>query len=205
MKTFVKICGICSREDLEQISALGPDAVGFVFWSRSSRHMEPEAVGRWNTPASIRRVGVFVDPTEEELYAAWLSARLDVLQVHRVSEDWQVNRARFPGAEFWNAVSPDECALDQHRFDFDRLLLDSYDPNTVGGTGKVCDWSRAAELVEESVRPVLLAGGLTAENVGDAIRTVGPWGVDVSSKVQVEPRQKDLVKVAAFIDAVRSA
>lgn len=189
---------------MEQISTLKPDALGFVLWPKSKRFVEPELVGTWATSPTIKRVGVFVNPSEADLLHACTAARLDVVQVHRVATNWQVDRARFAGVEFWNALTPGEdCFSLASGFLFDRELLDSYDPQTVGGTGRTCDWSLAAELVRKATHPVLLAGGLTPENVSEAIRLVRPWGVDVSSGVEIEPGRKDIEKVKQFIGQCR--
>ena len=203
MGLFIKICGICSKGDLEQISALKPDAIGFVQWSKSKRHVDPEIVGQWETPAGMKRVGVFVAPTEAELEYAAQTARLDVLQIHRVSSGWKIDREKFQGLEIWSALAPDELYFSESGFKFDRYLLDSYDPQTVGGTGQTCDWSKAKSLVHSLETPILLAGGLTPANVAEAIQSVHPWGVDVSSGVEIEPGVKDMAKVAAFITACR--
>ncbi len=205
MAVFVKICGICSGSDLGQISAFQPDAIGFIQWVKSKRYVDPETVGQWETPAGIKRVGVFVDPSEEELKQAAKTARLDVLQVHRVSNDWELDRAIVPDLEIWHALNPGDFKFQVSSFKFDRLLLDSYDPKTVGGTGQTCDWSQAREMVQFLEMPVLLAGGLTPDNVAVAIKTVGPWGVDVSSGVEIEPGVKDIAKVEAFITACRAS
>jgi len=204
MGIFVKICGICSRSDLGQISAFKPDAIGFIQWPESKRYIDPETVGQWETPAGIRRVGVFVAPTEAELAHAAQHARLDVLQVHRVSSGWKLDRSLFQGLEVWRALNPDELYFSESHFQFDRYLLDSYDPKTVGGTGQTCDWGKARSLVQSLQAPILLAGGLTPENVAEAIRLVHPWGVDVSSGVETGPGVKDLAKVEAFIAACRT-
>jgi phosphoribosylanthranilate isomerase len=203
MDVFVKICGICSEGDLGQISALKPDAIGFIQWPKSKRYIDPATVGQWETPEGIRRVGVFVCPTEAELAHAAQHARLDVLQIHRAPDHWNMDRDFFRGLEVWRALSPDELYFSESNFPYDRYLLDSYDPVTVGGTGETCDWEKAKPLVKSVKRPVLLAGGLTPENVAEAIRQVKPWGVDVSSGVEVEPGVKDIAKVAAFIAACR--
>ncbi|MEN7973037.1 MAG: phosphoribosylanthranilate isomerase [Verrucomicrobiota bacterium] len=205
MTPFVKICGICSRSDLGQISAFQPDALGFVQWSKSKRYVDPETVGQWETPEGIKRVGVFVAPTEAELAHAAQHARLDVLQVHRVSSGWKVDRNLFQGLEIWRALKPDELYFDESGFGYDRYLLDSFDPKTVGGTGQVCDWGKAKSLVKSLETPILLAGGLTPGNVAEAIGQVRPWGVDVSSGVEIEPGVKDIAKVEAFIAACRGA
>ena len=205
MAVFVKICGICSRSDLGQISALGPDALGFIQWPKSKRYVDPETVGQWETPAGIQRVGVFVDPSEDELKQAAITARLDVLQVHRVSNEWRIDRDNFQGLEFWRALNPGDFKIQDSRFKFDRLLLDSYDPETIGGTGKTCDWNQARAMVQSLHTPILLAGGLTPLNVADAIKAVNPWGVDVSSGVETQPGVKDIAKAEAFIAACRTS
>lgn len=204
MALFVKICGICSRSDLEQISAFSPDAIGFVQWPKSKRHIDPAIVGQWETPANIQRVGVFVDPSEDELKHAAEIARLDILQLHCVPNDWQIDRDHFPDLKIWRALNPDHFKLQVSAFKFDRLLLDSYDPETIGGTGKTCDWNQAREIVQSLETPVLLAGGLTPGNVAEAVQAVAPWGVDVSSGVEIEPGVKDIAKVAAFIATCRT-
>jgi len=205
MAIFVKICGICSRSDLGQISALGPDALGFIQWTKSKRYIDPVTVGQWETPSGIRRVGVFVDPSEDELKYAVATARFDVLQVHRVSNEWIIDRDNFHGLELWRALNPGDFKFQVSSFKFDRLLLDSFDPETIGGTGKSCDWNQAREIVHSHDTPVLLAGGLTPGNVAEAIKMVSPWGVDVSSGVEIEPSVKDLAKVEAFIAACRTS
>ncbi len=204
MDRFVKICGICSEGDLGQISALKPDAIGFVQWPKSKRHVDPEIVGQWQTPAGIKRVGVFVNPTEAELTHAAQTARLDVLQIHRASNNWTIDRSRFQGLEIWSALAPEDFRFQVSDFKFHRYLLDSYDPKTIGGTGQTCDWSKAKSLVQSLKTPILLAGGLTPENVAEAIQAVQPWGVDVSSGVEIEPGVKEIDKVAAFIAACRN-
>lgn len=203
MAVFVKICGICSKSDLEQISALGPDALGFVFWKRSTRYVDPLVVGTWETPVGIKRVGVFVNPSQKELQHAVELAKLDVIQVHRVPYGWTVDKAEFAEQEIWQAVNADEWNVLQGAFSADRILMDSYDPVTIGGTGKTCDWNQAREWVEQLDTPILLAGGLTPENVEQAIEQVHPWGVDISSGVEWAPGRKNIEKVSAFITACR--
>lgn len=203
MQPFVKICGICSGVQLEQISALGPHAVGFNHWKQSKRYIPPERVGEWETPEGMLRVGVFVSPTESELAYAAQYGRLDVLQVHRVHEGWSLDRELFKGLEVWHALTPDELYHEESYFPYDRYLLDAYDPVTVGGTGRTCDWEKAQLLVRALKTPVLLAGGLTPDNVASAIRQVAPWGVDVSSGVESEPGVKDLALVKAFMAACK--
>ena len=209
MSVFVKICGICSRNDLEQICALGPDAVGFIFWPRAKRYVRPEQVASWmkSVPEQIKKVGVFVEPPPAEVETVAIACRLDVIQIHLISNDWKMERPLFRGLETWlsprmgegvgrnilNAVDPEPSVL----------LADSFDPKMIGGTGKLSSWERAITLKTEIGKPVMLAGGLGPENVRDAIAAVDPWGVDVSSGVEKEPGVKDLRKVKQFIEKVR--
>ena len=116
-----------------------------------------------------------------------------------------MDRELFRGLEIWRALSPDELYHSESGFSFDRFLLDSYDAKTVGGTGKTCDWNKARMLVQAIEKPVLLAGGLSSDNVAEAIATVRPWGVDVSSGVEAEPGVKNIKQVEAFIAAARKA
>ena len=204
MGLFTKICGISSKEDLEQIVNLAPDAVGFIQWSKSSRYVEPKTIGDWDTPEGMRRVGVFVSPNERELAHAIQYARFDTVQVHRIPENWYADRDFFVGIEFWNAMQPEELYFIESYFNFDRYVLDSYNPDTVGGTGKTCDWDKAAQLTKAIKKPILLAGGLNPENVTEAILTVNPDGVDVSSGVESSPGKKDIKKIESFLSKVRN-
>ena len=94
MSAFVKICGICSRKDLEQICALGPDAIGFIFWPKSKRYVRPEQVSPWLTavPEGIKKVGVFVEPKADEVEEVARECRLDVVQIHLTSNDWKIEK-----------------------------------------------------------------------------------------------------------------
>lgn len=209
MSVFIKICGICSRADLEQICALEPDAVGFVFWSESKRYVRPEQVARWIgcIPESIQKVGVFVEPSAEEVEMIARECQLDVTQIHLISNDWKMNRPLFQGLETWLSPKMDEEAfgdlLSAVSPEPSVLLADSFDPNTIGGTGKLGRWDRAIAMKQASGKPVMLAGGLNSYNVAEAIATVQPWGVDVSSGVEKVPGGKDIRKVKKFIAAVR--
>jgi phosphoribosylanthranilate isomerase len=209
MSVFVKICGICSRQDLEQVCALSPDAIGFVFWSRSPRYVRPEQASGWlnSIPEQIKKVGVFVEPAAAEVEAIAAACRLDAVQMHLTSNDWKADRPLFHGLEIWlaprmsgefpatllSAVSPEPAVL----------LADSFDPDTVGGTGKLLSPESALLMKKTFRKPLLLAGGLTPENVREAMAAVQPWGVDVSSGVEREPGVKDIRKVELFIESAR--
>jgi phosphoribosylanthranilate isomerase len=209
MRTFVKICGICSRDDLEQICALDPDAIGFVFWPKSKRYVRPAQIKSWlpYIPSTVKKVGVFVEPDPDEVEEIARECQLDVVQIHLTSNEWKMERPIFEGLEVWisprmeenlssdvlSATNPEPAAL----------LADSFDPNTIGGTGTVGNWDCAIAMKENLGKPLILAGGLTSENVSEAVAMVCPWGVDVSSGVEKEPGVKDIQKVREFISAAR--
>ena len=211
MGVFIKICGICSRSDLEQICALGPDAIGFIFWPKSKRYVRPQQVAQWlsSVPDGIKKVGVFVEPTAEEVEAVARECQLDVIQIHQTSNDWKIDRPLFQGLETWlspkmeQGVTP--AVLQAVIPEPSVLLADSFDPQTIGGTGSVGNWEAAAQMKQTLGKPLMLAGGLNPDNVAEAIETVQPWGVDVSSGVEKVPGVKNLRKVKKFIAAVRSA
>ncbi len=208
MNPFVKICGICSRPDLEQICALGPDAIGFVFWQKSKRYVRPEQVAHWldAIPETIKKVGVFVEPTADEVEAVARTCQLDVIQIHVISKAWKIDRPLFQGLELWLAPKMDtgvfSAVLGAVEPEPTVLLADSFDPKKIGGTGELGNWDAAIEM-KKLGKPLLLAGGLSPDNIAEAIAAVQPWGVDVSSGVEKEPGIKDRRKVKNFLAAVR--
>ena len=205
MSLFVKICGICSRSDLEQICALGPDAIGFVFWPESKRYVRPEQVAHWleTIPETIKKVGVFVEPIADEAEAVARVCQLDVIQIHTTSNAWKIDRPLFQGLETWLASKMDAgVTLDAVNPEPTVLLADSFDSKKIGGTGTLSNWGAAVEL-KKLGKPILLAGGLNSDNVAKAIAAVQPWGVDVSSGVEKEPGVKDIRKVKKFLAGVR--
>lgn len=208
MPTFVKICGLTSRADVEAVAALRPDAVGFVFWPRSKRCVAPQEVADWAkaVPAPILKVGVFVDESPDDIRRIVETAGLDVVQFHRF-QGLDKSADIFPilGKTVWQVVRLGRGEAEPAGpAGVDAFLLDSYSAESPGGTGQAVDWSAARAFVERSPKPVLLAGGLTPENVADAIRQVRPWGVDVSTGVEQRPGRKDLRLVEEFIERCRS-
>lgn len=210
----VKICGLTRIEDAEGAIDNGADALGFVFEPTSPRYIGPRA------PEIIDRiepyvlcVGVF-----GQLHYAD-SVNLNAVQFAELSSTnsifSSVGLSRTPAAiktiRVSSAERPDltlkltEDWLRQFHIEPRGLLLDAFDPKAFGGTGKTIDWEFAAEFVRLSRRPVILAGGLTPENVGDAVRKVHPYAVDVSSGVEASPGVKDLSKVQDFIQAAKNA
>jgi phosphoribosylanthranilate isomerase len=205
MGVFVKICGNARAEDVAEVAALKPDAMGFIFWPASPRAVDPEAVAEWtrSLDPAILKVGVFADESPERVLDVVRRARLQAVQLHGSEPPDQA--ARIPG-RVWKVIHLDRLSPEQAAaYSVDAFLIDSYSSRSPGGTGKVVDWNRARAFVETAGRPVLLAGGLTPGNVAEAIRTVRPWGVDVASGLEQEPGRKDINLVKAFIEACRNS
>lgn len=204
MSLFVKICGLCRAADVEAAAACRPDALGFVFWPGSRRCVAAADVDAWTRtlPPGLLKVGVFVDQPPEEVRAAARTAGLDVVQLHG-AEGPGACAAAWP--RVWKALKAD--ADDPRRFapyPVEAVVLDSGTASMPGGTGLAGDWPKAARFVQECGRPVLLAGGLRPENVAEAVRIVGPWGVDVSSGVELAPGRKDAARIEEFVRICRS-
>jgi len=198
---IVKICGITRPQDAERAVALGAAAIGFIFWPSSPRRIGLEAarsIGRL-VPASVLKVGVFVDAPAQELARTVDEAGLDAVQLHGSESPALVRGLEARVIKAVALGSPDADAQIA-QWTGTTLLLDAHDPVRHGGTGRVVDWDRAAGLA--SRHEVILAGGLNPENVAEAVRRVRPAGIDVSSGVEQTPGVKDLVKLAALFDAL---
>ncbi len=202
-RTRIKICGITREEDAQAAVAAGADALGFVFYPKSPRYLDIEtaaALGR-KVPPFVTRVGLFVNPDPQVLSETLAAVPLDVVQYQgdetpEFCEGFgrpyvKVARMR-PGIDLVEFARSYPSARG--------LLLDAY-VESYGGAGQMFDWS----LVPKGLPlPVVVAGGLTAANVGSAIRQLRPWGVDVSSGVEAAKGIKDAQKIAAFIKGVRN-
>jgi phosphoribosylanthranilate isomerase len=205
---FVKICGITNQVDAELAIAAGADALGFNFWPGSRRYLEPAKAAGWmkELPDTVVRVGVVVNPTES--YAMRIAAMdgIDLLQLHGAeSPEFCLNLVE-TDILLWKAIpmtGPGTLLPDYHA---QRILLDTAAGPRFGGTGVPFPWSWARHLI--SANPTLeliLAGGLTPENVGRAIIESRPFGVDVASGVEGRSGRKDIYRVRDFIAVARSA
>jgi phosphoribosylanthranilate isomerase len=196
--TAIKICGLTRAEDAEAAVAFGAGALGFVLWPGSPRHTTAETAGAMvrDLPPFIMTVGVFVNPSADDVQRA-ADAGLRLAQIHGTVPAGHlalpVLRAVHLSAATASGFEP--------VVDDATVLLDAHDPERHGGTGQTVDWTRARAIA--ATRRVVLAGGLTAQNVGDAIRMVKPYAVDVASGIETEPGIKDSLKLRAFIDAVK--
>ena len=200
---LVKICGITRPEDALWASGLGADALGFNFWRGSRRYLPPRSAAAIIAalPPSVLPVGVLVDPSEEELLEAVRVSGVRAVQLHGDEPPALCAKAPVPVVKAIRIE--DRHSLSALRaYAVSAFLLDSASPG-YGGSGTSFDWSVAAEI--GATVPVWLAGGLTPENVAEAIRRVRPRGVDVASGVESAPGQKDKRLVEAFIRNAKSA
>jgi phosphoribosylanthranilate isomerase len=202
----VKVCGITSYRDASLALSLGADALGFNFHPPSPRFIDPASARRIisRLPPFVTTVGIYVnvdDPLDVERGA--LRAGVSVLQLHgdetpeycREIARWKLIKTLRVGAGFR------PTCLEE--FPVSAFLLDTRDQKRYGGTGKTFDWKAVGTIRAE--RPLILAGGLRAENVADAILTVRPYAVDVCSGVESAPGRKDRGKLVAFMNEVRRA
>ncbi|HEY8523879.1 MAG TPA: phosphoribosylanthranilate isomerase [Acidimicrobiales bacterium] len=198
---FVKICGITSEEDALLAVAMGADAVGFIF-APSARQIAPQKAADIvkRLPAEIVTVGVFRFETRQRIVDTVHQVGLRAAQLHghETPADTRWVRARVP-LVIKAFASGDPHLEEADEYGADAILIDSATP----GSGEVFDWSLAEGA--PSNRKVILAGGLTPENVPDAIRRVRPWGVDVATGVESAPGRKDARKLRAFVQAARLA
>lgn len=205
MSVVVKICGITNVEDGLAAAAAGADALGFIFYEQSPRYVpvEKAATVIRDLPAPIVKVGVFVDADEDTVYRAIRECGLNLLQFHgSESPEYCVQFGLMSMKAFQVRDALSLTRLTD--FKTDAWLLDAYSPNKLGGTGEKFNWDLAIEA-RKLGRPIFLAGGLTSENVAEAVRQVEPYAVDVSSGVEASPGKKDYGKVKAFIDAAKGA
>ncbi len=201
-RTRVKICGFTRPGDALEAARLGVDAVGLVFYPQSPRYVTGERAAAIAAalPAFVTVVGLFVDARPSEIEAILTRVPLDLLQFH--GDETPAECERF-GRPYIKAVRMAE-GVDLHReaerFHQARgLLLDAWHPAVPGGTGERFDWAR---IPVDLPLPVILAGGLSPDNVAEAVRRVRPWAVDVSSGVESAKGVKDPAKMAAFLREV---
>jgi phosphoribosylanthranilate isomerase len=204
VRTRIKICGITSLKDAHLAVEAGADAVGLVFYPPSPRNLSPDQARAIVAamPPFVTVVGLFVDPVREQVDAVLRECALGLLQFHGDEAPDFCRRFRLPylkavrvraGADLVQYLEP--------YHDAQGWLLDAYHDRLYGGTGETFDW----KLIPRSLaRPLVLSGGLTADNVAAAVRLFRPWAVDVSSGVEAAKGVKDAAKIAAFIAGVKN-
>jgi phosphoribosylanthranilate isomerase len=200
---FVKICGITRLSDAVYAVRHGADALGFVFWRDSPRYIDPSRAAEIvvTVPAAVMTVGVFVNESIDGIREVVAQTGISAVQLHGDEPAEYATALGWPVLRSINIDEADEkCAVWPVNTTF---LVDASDRVRRGGTGRLVDWDRAAELAR--TRRIVLAGGLTSGNVADAIVRVGPFGVDVSSGVEDAPGVKNPEQVSRFLESARSA
>mgnify|MGYP005825841029 CR=1 FL=1 len=211
----VKICGIKTYDAAMRIIDAGADLIGFNFYPESPRYITPGDCMRLTVRletalrdrlAKVMLIGVFVNSERDNMHAIFRDCHLDMIQL---SGDEPPETLEYLGERAYKVVRPtsaDELARIVETYPLRKLspawMVDTYRPGEYGGTGQTANWSLARRLAQEM--PIILAGGLRADNVAEAIRQVNPWGVDVASGVESAPGVKDMEKVRQFINAVRA-
>jgi len=204
--TKVKICGITNIKDATDAVNLGADMLGFIFYKKSKRYVEPRIVREIinELPPQVRKVGVFVDEDAQTVLAVASDCGLDTLQFHgdetpeycaAFEDNYKVIKAF--------RIKDKGSLKGVNAYNVDYYMLDTYSEELKGGTGKPFDWKILKDF--ELLKPVILSGGLTPDNVEKAIEEVAPFGVDASSGVETSPGKKDIHLAGKFIDNVRKA
>ena len=202
--TKIKICGIKTVNDAVAAMDAGADLLGFNFYPKSPRYIDPgqcrDIMAVMRKYAQLTYVGVFVNASLAEIQATMETCALTLAQLHGEETPAMLNALYGKAFKAFRGVP---LVLNGFlRESAPAFLVDASVKGTYGGTGVRADWSGAAQLAKEY--PILLAGGLTPENVANAIQHVKPWGVDVASGVESAPGVKDVSKIRAFVQAVKS-
>lgn len=209
---WIKICGITRAEDAEAVANMGADALGVVLYGPSPRSIGVEQISAVlanarssNTGSELTRVALFVDPQAELVAAVVATGLIDLLQFHGRESEQFCSQFGLPYMKAVRVRTPEQAQaeIDCHQA-ARMILLDRYQEDVPGGTGKTFDWNHAAKLVSANKQHIVLAGGLKPGNVEQALNVVAPFGVDVSSGVESSHGIKDLEKVKQFIEASRS-
>lgn len=204
MSLKIKICGLTSLTDALAAVEAGADALGFMFYQDSPRFVAPTTAARIirSLPPFVARVGVFVNASEQVVRGVCDVCGLDTVQFH--GEETPEFCRRFAPLKVIKAfrIKNGGSLRPLDAYDTDAWLLDAFVPGLQGGTGATFNWSLAREA-KDAGYPIILAGGLSAENVAQAVHEVWPYGVDVSSGVESAPGRKDAKMIREFIDVVR--
>lgn len=203
-RTRIKICGITNHEDAVNAVRSGADALGFNFYKRSVRYISPEKAAEIcaNIPAFVTTVGLFVNEPLVDVNRILKGVRLGLLQFHGDETPEYCDSLGYPYIKALRATSRDQITKEAQSFELSQgILVDTATDGQFGGTGETFDWS----LLPDLGKPLVLAGGLVATNVGAAIAATRPYAVDVSGGVERSKGVKDKAEMKKFVEAVQAA
>ena len=206
--TKVKICGITNLEDALVSVRCGADMLGFNFFSGSKRYIKSDEAAQITAElvrSEVLTIGVFVNAAKEEIAHTSAMLKLDCIQLHGdESDDFVAELSELTSTPIIKAIRGSEHMIaDAIDSSATFVLLDGYSADSFGGSGKTFDWNIAKRIAAQLPDSVFVAGGLTPENVADAIRIARPFAVDAASGVESSPGKKDPNKIAAFIKAAK--
>ena len=203
--TFIKICGITNLNDALAAVEAGADALGFNFYRPSPRYISPENARDIidQLPESVMKVGVFVNDAHESVLSIVSEADLSAVQLHGDESPEYCRELHHPYVIKALRAAEDFDAQRAAAYDVEAIMLDTKDDRLRGGTGRVFDWS-IAQRANKSVPKLFLAGGLSPENVAEAIRTVHPYAVDACSALEDSPGKKNHERLREFVSTVRN-
>ena len=188
------------------MAELGADAIGLIFYTKSSRAVSakllPSILG--DLAGSVSVVALFVDPSKDEVNAVLESGLVDLIQFHGNESEEFCSSFNKPYIKAIHIRDETLSSMTMKKYSSAKyLLLDTYSEKAPGGTGEIFDWSIASDMIAKTDQQIVLAGGLTPSNVETAVRSVNPFGVDVSSGVELSPGKKDMAKLRTFVQGAR--
>jgi len=202
--TKIKICGITNIEDALAAVKLGADALGFIFYGKSKRYIEPGKASEITNllPPFVKKVGVFTNEDHGIIRDITHEVKLDLLQIHGDETPGYCEQLEIPYMKAFRLK--DNSSLNEvNEYKTDYILFDTYSKDEYGGTGRAFDWDILKGRPFEN-KYVILSGGLNPGNVGEAVSLLAPYAVDVSSGVEESPGKKNIEKINKFIEAVKN-
>ena len=205
---YIKICGITNLSDGQKALSLGADAIGFIAYPKSKRYINSEKVKEIieqlrETYPNRDYAGVFVNAKKEEI-ASYINAGINTIQFHGNETNNEINNINTE-CKKWKAlaISTTEEIERIKAFNVHTILIDAYDKENYGGTGKLANWELAKKAIKETKKKVILAGGITARNITQAIQKTEPYGLDLSSGVEKSPGIKDHKKLEELFNELK--
>ena len=203
---WIKICGITESKDAEYAVELNVDAIGLVFYSKSPRAVSAKLLPRilGDLVGAVSVVALFVDPSKDQVNEVLDYGLVDLIQFHGNESEEFCSSFNKPYIKAIHIRDETLSSMTMKKYSSAKyLLLDTYSEKAPGGTGEIFDWSIASDMIAKTDQQIVLAGGLTPSNVETAVRSVNPFGVDVSSGVELSPGKKDMAKLRTFVQGAR--